>query len=985
MNHAIKASVTGVAIALGMFFSGLSVWGQSSSPASAGISSGQESQTIRLYVLLVGIDKVDEGEHGLSRRTASRSLDRVARAMESLKVPGKADVFLERLSGKEATAANVEKTWETLQTRTSDNDLIILYYLGAIFFADNDAGSGLWKLAVAETLDEDEAKPAQGLSLEKLSELLRKTSSRRTVCFLDVLAWKSEGANAHEAAGKLADTVAREKAAAIVVAALSGTHLESPTAMESFSAQGLSYAIEAREADALPSGDTDGFITVSEVTGRMISFIKSQWDAEDPAMQRSEVIRGLPSQPWKMGVIPERRAQLHEWRVQLGEKWGDKSVDSRLLLEAIRILEGEESVESIPPHLRGALITLIGRYNQGDFSRAEYPLQRSIVLGIPFADTQEPIDRQGDSFWKALPIAPRIAFIIIPVALLVYLLARFLLHRHGVVVLDETTESAPARGGSSGKSAAPGAAANSKSARGQPAIRPVGSPVAPSGGSSRAAGGVGSISLSAPQRVAPTPPSSIRRVGGGEPPSPPKVSSVPAAVPAPPPRIEEEVVAPPSLAELRARAVAEQPLVGEIDAELDIMLDMRESQAHPPAPAASTPPPPQPPQPICQQTSAMESAPPLVDLDLDVELVRDQNPSVPQPLSKEMTPPKPLPALPVSTPPGPLTPLPVKSAPGFAPPTPSPVRPTLGGKPVSGDATQPPSARILVKPGTPPPPKSDSRLPAISPGVLPAVIRAWDLEWMGPMARSRFRLLCGGHLELGRPAGLQTPSDSSLFISLLPVGENGKPNASLLAMLSRQALAVDLRGDGAKLTVQNKASVHMSPDPLRPYWDWDNPMPGAERIIALGETLWVSPHFGKILAPISIRTLTTAGSTACSCAVEMHFDAVFFDLVAICIILMDENFEMVWGPPPQGQIVPNIGEGPEPLLRTQITPRGLVVKPLQNGVWTRRQGAMVDEESLLLGGVSAVEWKTERGDYSLKLTPHALPGPRIGRPMEPAK
>lgn len=251
------------------------------------------------------------------------------------------------------------------------------------------------------------------------------------------------------------------------------------------------------------------------------------------------------------------------------------------------------------------------------------------------------------------------------------------------------------------------------------------------------------------------------------------------------------------------------------------------------------------------------------------------------------------------------------------------------------------------------------------------------------MARSRFRLLCGNHLELGRPAGLQAPGDSSLFISLLPVGENGKPNTSLLAMLSRQALAIDLRGDGANLTVQNKASVHMSPDPLRPYWDWDNPMPGTERIIALGETLWVSPHFGKILAPISIRTLPTAGSTACSCAVEMHFDAVFFDLVAICVILMDENFDLVWGAPPQGQVVPNIGEGPEPLLRTQVTPKGLVIKPLRQGVWTRRQGAMVDEDSLLLGGVSAVEWKTEHGDYSLKLTPHALPGPRVGRPMEP--
>ena len=285
-------------------------------------------------------------------------------------------------------------------------------------------------------------------------------------------------------------------------------------------------------------------------------------------------------------------------------------------------------------------------------------------------------------------------------------------------------------------------------------------------------------------------------------------------------------------------------------------------------------------------------------------------------------------------------------------------------------------ARLTPKPVTgSAKPETRPQAILISPGVLPAIIRAWDFEWTGPMARARYRIFLGNHLELGRPARA-AGGEGNLFVSLLPIGEDGKPSATLLSMLSRQALGIDLRADAAKITVMNKASVHISPDPLRPYWDWDNAMPGADRICPPGETIWISPHFGKVLAPISIKTISTAGQAEAACAIEMHFDALFFDLVAICIVMIDEDFELIWGVGPNAQLAPNVGEGPQLWLSVKATRQGMVVAPLNNGVWTRRQGKMMDDASLLLGGVSALRWDTDRGEISLKLTPHALPGPR---------
>jgi hypothetical protein len=274
---------------------------------------------------------------------------------------------------------------------------------------------------------------------------------------------------------------------------------------------------------------------------------------------------------------------------------------------------------------------------------------------------------------------------------------------------------------------------------------------------------------------------------------------------------------------------------------------------------------------------------------------------------------------------------------------------------------------------------------ALSPGVLPAVIRAWDFEWTGPVARTRYRLFLGDHLEMGRPGPTRDAHDAELVISLLPVGEDHKPNAALIAMLSRQAFVVDLTEEGTRVKVLNKASAHMSPDPHRPYWDWDNPMPGAERLIAPSETLWVSPHFGKQVAPISVRTVSSGESETGPFGCELRFDPVFHDLAGTSVLLLPETFGFHWGAESALQVSPGVGEGSEALLHLRVTGEGLTATPLGDGTWTRRQGRMVREQTLLLGGVSSVEWKSERGDVALKMVPHALPrlgvsAPRSGPP-----
>lgn len=1000
-------------------------------PAVLADSASPASDT--LWVILLAPET--ETDHSLARTTAGRDVARLVEAFQTFETRQRARVMRVELQGERADSEILREEISRIRQNCAPQDTILFIYIGAAFADENSPGD--WRLALTPDLTSGTQGTSKGLRPQDLHTWLSALPSQKIALFMDLLVTPVNVANAREAAESLAapflaPAKPARKAADLEVAALRSKsssqskdeepgrfsllifaankeeHLESPTSPVSYFTVGLHRALAEDLADALPSGDTDGRISIAEAGRRIRLVFQENWTQPAPETERLIYPAGHSANSWFFGRRPERLAVLQEWRTRLSSIASQGKMDPRLLVEARMMLDGEMNLSAIPMELRGDYLALLGRLCRENIGPEDFAVQRAVVLRVPLAAGAE--SENSGSFlatlWRQIPLAAKIATLLVLLALILYIPLRyiFLRMRHTAPPAENAASAA------SGRAAAPVAKKGGK--KGAPPAKP-----APIQTSIRPVSGPGSPNP-------PSPPSGIRKPAAAAPAPPPSKAMAPAPAPSAArpaistPPLEAEMdhpgddedagVAPPSIADLKARALGSAPSAppppvispkggdistspGELDDELDLGAGASARATAPAAPGAPpAPPPPHPAEPPAPGKS-IKQIDLGVDLDLDAPTVLPGvTPISIAPLSparrKEPSAPPAVSAPAVHTP----TPLPL--GPGGASrefPSPPPLSPGSAGH--SG----PPPSREMRRvepadlkgyrpvplslapgratPSNPDTPTPRAMKPVISPGVLPAVIRAWDLEWTGPVGRSRFRFMLGGHIELGRPARTPSATEEHLFISLLPVGEDGKPDAQLISMLSRQAFALDLTTEGVRLTVNNKASAHVSQDPLRPYWDWDNLLPASQKLITPDQTLWISPHFGERLAPISIRCLREPGASSIPCCAEMRFDVTFPDLVGLSVLLAGIQSELKWGGDASCQLAPGVGEGPKLYIQFAAREEGLVITPSAEAKWIRRQGRMLDDHSLLLGGASAAQWDTEEGEISLKLTPHALP------------
>lgn len=912
----------------------LFVWGSASGqPAPFSDEVSAEFPELRaegICAVLVGVG--NQSSSDLSRLTSQTDLEEIDDALRQLGEHAGRPVEVAAVAGDEATLPGIRQALAACGGPDAPKGLALFYYVGALVTAPGGAPNP-WLLSTAETFESG----SEGLPLTDLPETLRPLAGRTGFAVFDVLVDSPSG-NAQEAARALASAVRRSGLPVVVLASRKPDYLESPASADSYLARALSEALTSPRADQVPTGDTDGRITLVEISRFLRQRVQDEWlKAPTPDMAALD-IGTFRSDYRAVAARPTRLAQIESWQELLSQLSSDGGLDPRLAVEARQVLAGQHTLETVPEDRRADLIGLVGRLVQGDISKEDYGFQRSIVLGSAGQITGGTAGHKpgaGGGWWSGLPFAVRMLLIAGIGGVIVYLISRLYLLR----TPQEQQDTLPVMaddfltiGGDVGKplGQTKGGKSDSQKPRvGQPAairsIRPVRDGSSATGSPSMSRG----VTAPSPSRGVPAPASELRPSPASLPPGRTSVEGEEGF---------DNVERPPSIAELKARFSQKAS-----EAELESF------------PAAS-------PLGADGGSDAVKE----VDLDLDAAIseMPDQVPGGFDIRTVAFASPE-TPGVDLVDAP---TPRPGSLPPVGRPPAPGPSGPAMP-RSVPLPRTQPPAASGPAQ-------RSDVAGLAVSPGVLPAIIRAWDLEWTGPMARSRFRILLGSHLEMGRPSRAREGDEADLSISLLPVGEDRRPNAALIAMLSRKAFAVDLVPDGVRVSILNKASAHVSPDPHRPYWDWDNPMPGTERLIGPADTLWVSPHFGKSLAPVAIRALSTAGGGPIACAAEMSFDATFHDLAGISVLLIPEDFDLLWGSETSSQVAPNVGEEPSPWLRASFSVQGLTLLPLQGGKWTRRQGRMLDEQTLLLGGVSSVEWKTDRGEMALKVTPHALP--RVG-------
>ncbi len=1012
----------------------------------------------KLWCLLIGVGGSEKTQFG--RSTALQDVQRIADTFKSQNKTSAFSVSVQALVDRAASTQAIQSSLADIAAQSKPGDGILIYYMGVAFSEPRAASGAAWRLATGETLAAQANPVGTGFSVHEFGDWLAEIHDRRIAVIADLLVFPSKGNDVQSALSELAATLDKASKgiassapsappratsrprhggyACFFIGSKDEALLETSMATVGLSALGFTRGLAEDLADELPSGNTDGLITLAEVLRYLEKTISEVHPAANPPQEPLHWLDDAPGETWTIASRPQRMAELAEWRKIVGMKATQMKMDPRLLVEARRVLDREIDIKTVPWHLRGAYLVLIGKLCREEIKPDAFLAQRDLILGNPMPTEGKSKERLSLSanLWAQLSTVTKLVVLGVLGALAAYFVGRLLALR--LRAASQAAAQAPPR--EKPKAAAKPAAAKSASSKASassgpqlivpPAIVPVNQP-------------------------APTPPKARPAMASASSPGYPSSAQPAIQAPAQPVDHDEDLdiahdeeayseERPPTIADLRAQAmgtpapvVAMSPQAApstESSSELDDDFDTTHG-GHPPveekplAPAAA---PASPAEPVAGPPAEQAiPLPPAADISPAKELPSKESKPI-------KTPPKPLPALasaptqlpskesgeemgidldldafeqskditiapiasiapvgptahPIPTPPKAMAPVAAHKPEGAAPAggmgTPPPTSKLQAiGKPLARETGSSPGLRETPSPQKSAVTRSSTPLPVISPGVLPAIIQAWDVEWIGPVGRSRYRLLLGNALELGRPSASRSESDSNLYLSLLPVGEDGKPSTELLSMLSRKAFLLGLEPECVRIEVHNKASAHASPDPLRPYWDWDNPMPGSERKVASGTSMWVSPHFGKKLAPISVRALPSQGKAPSTCAAELRFDVTFQDLVATCVLLMDKEFECTWGGGPQALIVPNVGEQPALLLLMRVQEEGLVIRPLVEAEWNRRQGKMLNEASLLLGGASSLTWKVPGGDIAVKFSPQALPrlAPRTSPPSGPA-